>query len=116
MLKPAGPWKDPYFHLSIHCIFIVFYFGGRGDWTAAKYLLERSGPSGHFQRNEQSVGDIHNWRSYIGVELMCFAVCKLFRSAVLGYIELSIYSIFVWQMAWIQVWAAVRLQIKSAIY
>ena len=35
MLKPAGPWMDPYFHLSIHCILIVFYCGGRGDRTAA---------------------------------------------------------------------------------
>ena len=51
MLKPAGPWMDPYFHLSIHCILIVFYCGGRGDRTAAKHLLERSGPSGHFQRH-----------------------------------------------------------------
>ena len=38
MLKPAGPLMDPYFHLSIHCILIVFYCGGRGDRTAAKYL------------------------------------------------------------------------------
>ena len=37
MLKPAGPWMDPYFHLSIHCILIVFYCGGRGDLTTAKY-------------------------------------------------------------------------------
>ena len=37
MLKPAGPWMDPYFHLSIHCILIELYCGGRGDRTAAKY-------------------------------------------------------------------------------
>ena len=37
MLKPVGPWMDPYFNLSIHCILIVFYCGGRGDRTAAKY-------------------------------------------------------------------------------
>ena len=37
MLKPAGPWMDPYFHLLIHCILIVFYCGGRGDRIAAKY-------------------------------------------------------------------------------
>ena len=37
MLKPAGPWMDPYFHLLINCILIVFYCGGRGDRTAAKY-------------------------------------------------------------------------------
>ena len=55
MLKPAGPWMDPYFHLSIHCILIVFYCGGRGDRTAAKYFLERSGPSGHFQRHENPI-------------------------------------------------------------
>ena len=36
MLKPAGPWMDPYFHLSIHCILIVFYCGDRSDRTAAK--------------------------------------------------------------------------------
>ena len=35
MLKPAGRWMDPYFHLLIHCILIVFYCGGRGDRTAA---------------------------------------------------------------------------------
>ena len=23
MLKPAGPWMDPYIHLSTHCILIV---------------------------------------------------------------------------------------------
>ena len=26
ILKPAGPWMDPYFHLSIHCILIVFSY------------------------------------------------------------------------------------------
>ena len=37
MLKPAGAWMDPYFHLLIHCILIVLYCGCRGDRTAAKY-------------------------------------------------------------------------------
>ena len=55
MLKPAGPWMDRYCHLSIHCILIVFYCGGRGDRTAAKYYLEGSGPSGHFQRHESNL-------------------------------------------------------------
>ena len=30
---------------------IVSSYGGRGDQTAAKYWLARSGPSGHFQRH-----------------------------------------------------------------
>ena len=58
MLKPAGPWMDPYFHLSIHCILIVFYCGGRGDRTAAKFQLERSGPSGHFQSHVQGLSKV----------------------------------------------------------
>ena len=46
---------DPYFHFLIHCILIVFCCGGRGDRTAAKYKLERSVPSGHFQRHKTYV-------------------------------------------------------------
>ena len=40
MLKPAGPWLDPYFHLLIHCILLR----SGGDRTAAKYF----GSSGPF--------------------------------------------------------------------
>ena len=35
--EACWPWMGPYFHLSIHCILIAFYCGGRGDRTAAKY-------------------------------------------------------------------------------
>ena len=74
MLKPAGPWKDPYFHLSIHCILIVFYCGGRGDRTAAKYLLERSGPSGHFQRHV-----VLNMQNMALTFINTFEITKLLR-------------------------------------
>ena len=33
MLKPAGHWMDPYFHLLIHYILLW----GRGEWTAAQH-------------------------------------------------------------------------------
>ena len=74
MLKSAGPWMDPYFHHLIHCILIVFYCGGRGDRTAAKYQLERSSPSGHFQRHDYfSFIEKHVWfdAGWLYKRLMC---------------------------------------------
>ena len=38
MLKHAGPLMDPYFHLLIHCILIVLYYGHMKDITGTTAL------------------------------------------------------------------------------
>ena len=78
MLKPAGPWMDPYFHLSIYCILIVFYCGVGVTGPPQSTNSERSGPSGHFQRH-----DVQDARTYeagcanVVIDARTYAYCSL---------------------------------------